>query len=471
MSVNPRGTQANDVTSHYDSLRSSPFKVLSNELIFHILDQFTESYGEQPYPMLCGKDRPYRETERKFGVKETKNRSTLRNLIFTSRRMHNLCVQHFHRSVRVTDRTVTKFHAAIVRGQIDPKNVHVLDLVLGFGSSTGPPADEHSETSTTAKDTSYAEVVILASYVRHLRISDYKNRLGTGQNEDLVPPCLEIISSWRTRPANSIQHLRTLHIRSVLPRYLHISRIIQIPSLRKLVLQDLICIEEPLPTLWDCKLKASPVEDVSFLNCCMDSRALRGIIPCFRALKCFRLGFSGIQRDGSALPRPEGRPYPMLHYYTIGQALLGHKETLKHLEIFDGSPTHFHDGNRRYGAPGTIRSIRDLVHIKSLEIGLPVFYQPLATMHRSPFQAVIEDLPVNIEHLTLVDFPFDTWWRTKDYMEEHAKNFWLQHPRLRCIILNFNGGTAGGSAKQGLDKVQQQFKVYGIQIDLQFDEA
>lgn len=286
-----------------------------------------------------------------------------------------------------------------------------------------------------------AALMVLLPNISHLDIydsnSDWYPRLFYSSNDQ--PIWLKILGAAALGCDGGIsldfQHLHQIRIRMGPLRLEHISKILLLPTLRTLVLVNILHEGHVDPFWWHCTPGASPIEILTLEYSFVDSKAVATLISSMRALRSFELTFDTRLFEGPEEDDDDSN-LPKLHYPTLTGALEKHTSSLERICIHDDSGAlsspveHF-----KRGQFGCLCKL-DRVRILSASISAFTNGKCVLANGNPTHEGLFACLPPSLEYLTLsigaenmaqVDEP----WMAE--MERLASSFRARLPALRMV--------------------------------------
>jgi hypothetical protein len=268
------------------------------------------------------------------------------------------------------------------------------------------------------------------------------------------------------------QHLHAIRIRLGPIRLLHIPPILNIRSLRTLMLEDVYQPDTINKWMWDFAVspRTSPLENLYVENSYIDSKSLAQIIGSVKALRLFCFDFNNSFLNG--LHTMYDEMDPELHYPTVAMALLQHKDTLEQLSISDNADPELNeifDTNT-----GSLGSLRDLHKVRVLDVdiecfgGIDVDYDEVdGTVSTTTRPAMLADnLPSGLEQLEInlgeeEDVASELFW--VDSLKDLVGTVKTRLPALKEVGVSRKGFNEV-CVEENLVRLQNRFAKEGVKL-------
>jgi hypothetical protein len=270
------------------------------------------------------------------------------------------------------------------------------------------------------------------------------------------------------------QHLSVIRIRLGPIRLLHIPPILNIRSLRSLMLEDVYQPDTINKWMWDFAVspRTSPLKNLYVENSYIDSKSLAQMIGSVKALRLFCFDFDNSVRNGAYTLYDDD--IPELHYPTIATALLEHKDSLEQLSICDNA---YPELNEIFDIDaGSLGSLRTLHKVRVLDIdidcfgGIDVDYDDIAgTLDTTIRPAMLADnLPSSLEQLDINLTEDDSsdyevfWFRSLEMLASSMKT---RLPALKEVGVSRKGL---GEVETGdhLVRLQERYAKEGVKLSI-----
>ncbi|KAF2786483.1 hypothetical protein K505DRAFT_343768 [Melanomma pulvis-pyrius CBS 109.77] len=196
------------------------------------------------------------------------------------------------------------------------------------------------------------------------------------------------------------RHLRQIRIRMGPLRLEHISKILLLPTLRTLILVNILHEGDVDPLWWHCTTGASPIEVLALECSLVDSKAVATLISSMRALRDFELTFDPRLLEGPG-EGDDNASLPKLHYPTLTGALEKHKSSLERILIDDDSGALL--SPIEHSERGHFGCLCMLDRVTTLSASMSAFANGRCELANgnSKREGVFECLPPSLTHLTL----------------------------------------------------------------------
>ncbi|KAF2689253.1 hypothetical protein K458DRAFT_400048 [Lentithecium fluviatile CBS 122367] len=292
-----------------------------------------------------------------------------------------------------------------------------------------------------------AALLLLCPNIRSLDVVD-TNVCCYPRGYHIAPPWIRLLGEVGFGETQTItqhfQHLSAIRIRMGPIRLVHIPPILNIRSLRTLMLEDIFQPEPMSEWIWDFGVspRSSPLENLYVQNSYIDSQSLAQIIHSIHSLRLFCFDFDNSVRNLSYTLYDD--EFPELHYPTLAAALLEHSETLEQLSIADNADPELSDVFSV--DKGTLGSLRSLDKVCIMDVDLSCFggvdFDEETLLADVRPANLASNLPANLQYLDLnIDIEdeenlrYEEFWR-KQILDDLLNNFESSLPRLKEVRLS-----------------------------------
>ncbi|KAF2251219.1 hypothetical protein BU26DRAFT_517929 [Trematosphaeria pertusa] len=314
-------------------------------------------------------------------------------------------------------------------------------------------------------------LLLLAPNIRRLEVAD-RNVCCYRRGYPTPPMWIRLLGEARFAVSPLIsqhfQHLRSLHLHMGPIKFMHIVPILGIPSLRLVVLEEVFqvvpvssrAMEHSIPP------QSSRIEEFHFENSYIGSETVAQLLRSFRGLRTFVLAFDNLERTG-AYRSYEGHP-PRLHYPTLAEALLEHKDTLERLVIEEDTDWDLRDIYQLN--QGSLGSLRDMHKLRSLQTGLDSFGAFEMDEYGAWFPTeptkLSENLPLAVERVELSieeEFydEYEKYWRKS--LDDLAQSCRSNLPNLKKVNIR-RKFVDGMWIDEWLTKIRDKFAEQDIEL-------